>query len=741
MTGVRKLAEIEPGARDTFGGKCFSLATMLRHGLRVPNGICICLDIYRQFVTQTGLLDKIHFELHRKSFDDMRWEELWDAALRIRSMFTETQIPGQIVKQLGQAVRTQFGERPVVVRSSAVGEDSASVSFAGLHESYVNIRGEAGILDHVKLVWASLWSDRALLYRQELGLSVESSAMGVVVQDLVAGECSGIAFSRSPTNPAQAVVEAVYGLNQALVDGTTEPDRWILERDSRAVVSHASASHRGAMIASREGIAMADLAPGQAGHPPLSDAQVVRVLDTALRLESLLGVPQDVEWTLKDDQLYILQARPITTGESTGDDNRSWYLSLTRSYENLKALRARIEAEILPGMDRDASDLAGAPLDSLSESELAEEIERRSAIYDEWMKVYWDECIPFAHGMRLFGQIYNDVVKPDDPHEFVQLLTAEPTISLKRNRLIEHMVNEVRSNATLADALRDGRIPEQSSGFKLLLEQFTRDFGAISLVAVGAHLGVDTAGALPGGIVNLVLEMAKADRAAIAVPAADRDGLVESYLEHFESSRRQFASDLLDLARASSRLRDDDNIHLAGIEAEVKRALELGLRRIAKRKTGISGRPDKDEIVKALKNPSYVPKVVTKPHSRPDAGGQFMIKARQLTGQPAGPGIGQGRARVVVDPSSLFDFKSGEILVCDAIEPEMTFVVPLAAGIVERRGGMLIHGAIIAREYGIPCVTGVPDAISLIKTGDHVTVDGYLGIVIIEKAQSESTLG
>ena len=86
---------------------------------------------------------------------------------------------------------------------------------------------------------------------------------------------------------------------------------------------------------------------------------------------------------------------------------------------------------------------------------------------------------------------------------------------------------------------------------------------------------------------------------------------------------------------------------------------------------------------------------------------------------------------MIADPSDLFDFNAGEILVCDAVDPTMTFVVPLSGGIVERRGGMLIHGAIIAREYGLPCVTGLPNATSLIRTGDQVTVDGYLGIVII----------
>jgi pyruvate,water dikinase len=93
-----------------------------------------------------------------------------------------------------------------------------------------------------------------------------------------------------------------------------------------------------------------------------------------------------------------------------------------------------------------------------------------------------------------------------------------------------------------------------------------------------------------------------------------------------------------------------------------------------------------------------------------------------------------GKARVVLDASDLFSFQSGEILVCDAVDPAMTFVVPLASGIVERRGGMLIHGAIIAREYGIPCVTGVPDVVNQIRTGDFITVDGHLGIVIIGEA-------
>jgi pyruvate,water dikinase len=107
------------------------------------------------------------------------------------------------------------------------------------------------------------------------------------------------------------------------------------------------------------------------------------------------------------------------------------------------------------------------------------------------------------------------------------------------------------------------------------------------------------------------------------------------------------------------------------------------------------------------------------------------IRTRQLSGQPASPGIAVGPARVIRSGKDLFGVQAGEVLVCDAVDPNITFVIPMTVGIVERRGGMLIHGAIIAREYGIPCVTGIPDAVDRIPAGAVVTVDGYLGLVTV----------
>jgi pyruvate,water dikinase len=206
----------------------------------------------------------------------------------------------------------------------------------------------------------------------------------------------------------------------------------------------------------------------------------------------------------------------------------------------------------------------------------------------------------------------------------------------------------------------------------------------------------------------------------------------QEFLSHFDGQEREEAADLLDLARTSYRLRDDDNVYLGNIERQLQVALDIGRSRLKGRGFFNGARLPAGEVVASLRDPGYLPSLPALEEDTGAAGDkELAIKARQMIGQPAGPGISKGKARVIHQPSDLLEFKSGEVLVCDAVDPNMTFLIPLAAGIVERRGGMLIHGAIIAREYGLPCVTGVPLATQRIQTGNNVTVDGYLGIVIL----------
>jgi pyruvate,water dikinase len=211
--------------------------------------------------------------------------------------------------------------------------------------------------------------------------------------------------------------------------------------------------------------------------------------------------------------------------------------------------------------------------------------------------------------------------------------------------------------------------------------------------------------------------------------------LEERLLRAVGDSRREEALEAIEVGRLSWRLRDDDNILLGRIESQLIAAVRLGAERLRAegRLTGEKvGEDAAGAIVEALRDPdrrvAAPPAPVATKARPPLAAGEV---PRQLVGQPAAPGLATGRVRRVRTVDDLGRFHAGEVLVCDAIQPTMTHLVPLAAAAVERRGGMLIHGAIIARELGIPCVNGVADVIDILEDGQLVTVDGHLGIVTV----------
>jgi pyruvate,water dikinase len=713
------LARIRSDDAGIVGGKAAVLARMAREGIALPDGLCIPTDVYRRYITETGLDLRVARELSRKPFKDMRWEELWDAALRIRNMFLTAPLPDDLYVDLLSTIDQCFAQGPVAVRSSAPGEDADRTSFAGLHESFVNVRGAGAILDHVRLVWASLWSDRALLYRQELNLDVASSSMAVLIQELAPSERSGVAFSESPVNPTEAVIEAVYGLNQGMVDGTVQPDRWTLERKTGRVLQHEPAQRSDAVVPSSQGTERQALSAEQMAHAPLAQAELEQVYRLARKLEESFGRPQDVEWTFCSGVLYALQSRPITTA-GNGDDQRRWYLTLTRSFENLRELRRRVEGEIIPGMQEIATELSRQDLSELSDVELAGEIVRRDEIHQHWADIYWTDLIPLAHGVRLFGQVYNDTMRPEDPYEFMRLLAATPMQSLQRNAMLEHLASMIRGDPGRSARLQQGESLDDDVEFVEALEAFVRQFGGLPW-----H-GADLLGE-GRPLIRLLLELAERGSSHAGRHSEEVQELHARFLDSFSNDRRGFAEELLDLARASYQLRDDDNIHLGRIEAQRLAAQAQARKRL---ETMPGTAPALAGVLERVGSKEKLDHGTDVPSDTSDGSDRWTVRPRQLLGQPAGPGVATGPARVVVEPSDLFEFKRGEILVCDAIDPNMTVVVPLSAGIVERRGGMLIHGAIIAREYGLPCVTGVPEATTSIRTGDRLTVDGHLGLVV-----------
>ena len=297
MKPVLKIQDLIYEGINQVGGKAFCLAKIHEQGVIVPRTFCIPCRVYETYLTHTRLKDRILLEINRKPFKQLRWEEIWDISLRIRNLFLTTPIPQHIRKDLSLLIRGYCGDTPFAVRSSAPGEDDQASSFAGLHDSFLNIIGTDDIIKHVKLVWASLYSDAALLYRKELGLDIHKSQMAVVLQELIPSDRSGIFFGMDPSNSTESVIESVYGLNQALVDGDIEPDRWALNRSSCKILRHIEPIRNQYAIPTGDGVDFADLPMEKAQRPPLNHQEVYQVWEAGKKLETMFGRPQDMEWT------------------------------------------------------------------------------------------------------------------------------------------------------------------------------------------------------------------------------------------------------------------------------------------------------------------------------------------------------------------------------------------------------------------------------------------------------------
>jgi pyruvate,water dikinase len=724
---ILRLSQIDKSSTAIVGGKADSLAKMAANGLRVPKSLCLTTPAFDKFLDTTGIGNKIFMEYFRKRFEDMRWEEIWDLSLKIKNMFLSTSFPSEMYSELVSGIEKSFKNKAVVVRSSSISEDSAKFSFAGIHESYVNIKGTESILKHIKLVWASLFSDAAILYRKEIGLDIRSSKMAVIIQEFINSDKSGVAFSKSPDSDSNMMIEAVFGLNQGLVDGIIEPDRWLVNRSNGRIISYTPSSKNSLVAADTSGIKTIKVSKTLVHKATLTDTQVSAIYELCKKVEGIFGVAQDTEWTFRKRTLFCLQSRPITSAFEDSDDQRTWHLSLKRSLDNLKQLRTEIEQQLIPEMQDIAKSMETLDLSLLSDQDLSEELAQRNIVFEKWRDIYWEKFIPFAHAVRLFGEIYNKQMLPVDPYEFTRLLVSTRMKSLERNRMLQQLAKSYHSQARV-----DKKQTKSTRGITPVLDKQLDSF--IEKFR-NPMWGLDSGSKYKHAILQLLKEMACPAHKKPASLRRDSKGLCQSFINSFPKAERADAEKLLDLARTSYQLRDDDNIYLGRIEGQVYTAVEESARRLGSRLKTKYQSLNIEEAILALKDPKYQPRMrqdkVTKTTT-------FTIRPRQLTGQAASEGLARGRARIIREPQDTFEFKAGEILVCDAIDPNMTFIVPLAAGIVERRGGMLIHGAIIAREYGIPCITGVPNAVDLIENGHEILVDGYLGIVTIEKKAARS---
>ncbi len=309
---VRWLSEIDADDVDSVGGKGASLGELAGADLPVPPAFVVTADTYRRFVEEAGIAEELFAAV---DVDVEDTDALADAEQRARELVLNAEFPEGLREEIAAAYDdlTAEGSEFVAVRSSATAEDLPDASFAGQQETFLNVTGEA-VLDRVRECWASLFTQRAIYYRQQQGFAHDAVNMAVVVQRMVDAEKSGVLFTSHPsTGDPRVIVEATWGLGEAVVSGSVSPDNYVLDRDGtveEVTVADKKIKH----VRSEDGETVErPVADERREKQVLSEDELARLAALAATVEDHYGTPQDVEWAVRDGEVYMLQSRPITT--------------------------------------------------------------------------------------------------------------------------------------------------------------------------------------------------------------------------------------------------------------------------------------------------------------------------------------------------------------------------------------------------------------------------------------------
>jgi rifampicin phosphotransferase len=298
---------------ETVGGKGASLARLLRAGMPVPGGFHVTTAAYERFVAENDLKSGIRAALEK--VDVSKPDTLTKPSEKIGDLFLRADMPEEVSGAISEAYAgLDQVDAAVAVRSSATTEDLPGASFAGQQTTSLNVRGEDELLEAVRRCWASLWSARAIAYRQRRGFPHALAAIAVVVHRLVPAEVSGILFTANPVSGArdEIVVNAAFGLGEAVVGGLTTPDSFTLDRKTLAVKERQTGRQEVVTVLTERGTTERRLGQERAAPSTLSDAQLAQLGELGGNVERHFGVPQDMEWAYAGDRFWVLQARPIT---------------------------------------------------------------------------------------------------------------------------------------------------------------------------------------------------------------------------------------------------------------------------------------------------------------------------------------------------------------------------------------------------------------------------------------------
>ncbi|MEW5550877.1 phosphoenolpyruvate synthase [Peribacillus frigoritolerans] len=310
---VLEFREIDKTKQMVVGGKGMNLGECSRiDGILVPEGFCVTTEAFKRVIGENDELHQLLDQLAVQKVDARK--RISEISRKIRDLIEGIEIDKGIEEDIDRCLLTFGFEHAYAVRSSATAEDLPFASFAGQQDTYLNIKGKDAILQHISKCWASLFTDRAVIYRTQNGFDHRKVYLSVVIQRMIFPQASGILFTADPVSSNRKVlsIDASFGLGEALVSGLVSADNYKVQEGR--IVEKKISTKKLAIFARKEGGTVEkEIGPGQQFLSTLSDEQVLELERIGRKLEAHFGCPQDIEWCLVGDTFYIVQSRPITT--------------------------------------------------------------------------------------------------------------------------------------------------------------------------------------------------------------------------------------------------------------------------------------------------------------------------------------------------------------------------------------------------------------------------------------------
>jgi len=868
------------------GGKGANLGEMIRAGLPVPRGFVVTTRAYQIFLDAAGLGPTIK--------DILAASSSHEASRAIQDRITACNISGQIAQEILTAYSgLGTGKVPVAVRSSATTEDLPTASFAGQHDTFLNIRGEDAILSSVRACWASLWTERAIAYREAHGIDHFHTLMAVVVQEMVDAEVSGVMFTVNPVSGSrdEAVIEACLGLGEALVTGKVTPDRFKVKKGPPPAKAERTAGAKAIEV---------------------QDDTLFALVGLGTRIEELFGSPQDIEWCLRSGKLFVLQSRPVTAigsvrpvvyfgskmnqealrgrlivwsswnvretmpvpqmpfgwsfwnhvviplafeialGVRRDDLNfdryhvldrvngrlyfnmnvlygwpvLGWSLrgllkyldretaavidglirseefkpmrfphpvktmwnimralagSMVRLPQTMRELSAAYAARAFEDVGREASELAKRDLSRMKDEEIFREAE---AVVRSFVLKVWPTFIWYALGLIGFIMVKAAVKGWPDiiPEKFLSGLPPNKTTetALEMWKLFEGASVAVRKvlREVEPDQIQK-RLAELPEGKEFLerLQGFLARYGHRALMEfdITAPRWKDDPRFVFQALKNYTCHKTEEPTPLehFRRQSDEREAIIKTVRKRFSQGgvwrflpprllRRWLFERGLKIIHGYYPIRENAKFYAMTIWQRAREMyMEVGRRLAARGILEEDGdlfcfshleimrisrgewqdipairRTAKERKKEAEKWRSESPPLIVRSDGK--AKGKAAAPSGDiLHGSPASPGTVRGRASVILDPVQGARIETGDVLVAPLTDPAWTPLFLTAGGLVMEAGGMMSHGAVVAREYGIPAVVGVTGATRAIRTGDIIEVDGSAGQVrVLERPET-----